>query len=342
MSGVIFLSLSGDKLRFVQIDYKFNFLFRGFHMKNVKAPLALSLLAALSAPAMADVNVYGKANVTVQNSDEGEGSFTEIKSNASRFGVKGSETISEESGLKVVYKLEWQVDMSDAANSSDDHLKSRNQYVGLQGGFGEVLIGRNDTALKQSQGKLDQFNDLEGDIKNVFKGENRMGDSITYKTPKFNGFQVIGSLIAEDSANADNGYSAAVTYGDKGLKKSAFYASVAMDSEVKGYDVVRGSIQGKVAGVKLGAMYQTQEKIDGSESADGFLVNAAYKINDYTLKAQYQVLEYDADKDDKVATSVGVDYKLNKNAKLFAFYTKQEKDETTDNDYLAIGMEYKF
>ena len=311
-------------------------------MKFAKAPLALSLLAILSAPVMADVTVYGKANVTIQNSDEGEGSFTEIKSNASRFGLKGSEKLSEESGLEVVYKLEWQVDMSDASKSSDDHIKGRNQYVGLKGGFGEVLVGRNDTAMKQSQGKIDLFNDLEGDIKKVFEGENRLGDSVTYKTPKFNNFQFVASLIAEDSADAENGYSAAVTYGDKGLKKTPIYASVAMDSEVDGQDIVRGTVQGKLGGFKLGAMYQTQEKVDGSNGADGYLLNAAYKLNAYTLKAQYQILEFDNDSADKVATSVGVDYKFNKNTKLFAFYTKQEKDETTDNDYLAVGMEYKF
>ena len=187
-------------------------------MKFVKAPLALSMLAVLSAPVVADVTVYGKANVTIQNSDEGEGSFTELKSNASRFGLKGSEVISESSGLQVVYKLEWQVDMSDASGTGN--LKSRNQFVGLKGGFGEVLVGRNDTALKQSQGKIDLFNDLEGDIKNVFEGENRLGDSVTYVSPSFSNVKFIGSFIASDAPDADNGFSAAVTYGDKGLKKT--------------------------------------------------------------------------------------------------------------------------
>jgi predicted porin len=311
-------------------------------MKFVKAPIALSVLAVLSAPVTADVTVYGKANVTIQNSDEGEGSFTEIKSNASRFGLKGSEVISESSGLQVVYKLEWQVDMSDASKGSDNNLKSRNQYVGLKGGFGEVLVGRNDTAMKQSQGKIDLFNDLEGDIKSVFEGENRLGDSVTYKSPSFSNVQFIGSFIADDAPDADNGFSAAVTYGDKGLKKTPIYASVAMDTEVDGQDIVRGSIQGKVAGIKLGAMYQTQEHVDGSNGADGFLLNAAYGLNDYTFKAQYQTLSYDDGSDDKVATSVGVDYKFNKNTKLFGFYTMQEKDATTDNNYLAVGLEYKF
>ena len=139
-------------------------------MNFVKSSLCVALVSGLSFSAFADVDVYGKANVTVQSSDDGEGSFTEIKSNASRFGLKGSEKITD--GLEAVYKFEFQVDVSDADSKgdNDDNISARNQYVGLKGAYGQVVVGRNDTALKQSQGKLDLFNDLEGDIKNVFKG----------------------------------------------------------------------------------------------------------------------------------------------------------------------------
>ncbi|AUJ71240.1 porin [Pseudoalteromonas sp. NC201] len=309
-------------------------------MKLTKTALALSLLSAFTFQANAEVDVYGKANVSVQSSDDGAGSATEIKSNASRFGFKGSEKL--DSGLEVIYKLEFQVDVSDADSKGDkDNITARNQYVGLKGNFGEVVIGRNDTALKQSQGKLDQFNDLEGDIKVLFKGENRLGDSISYKSPSFNGFRVLGSFIAEDSEEGENGFSTALTYGDAGLKESAVYAAIAADSEVNGYDTVRFTVQGKVADFKLGAMYQTQEKVDGNAEADGYLLNAAYKLGNATLKAQYQVIDFDAgDKVDGV--SVGVDYKLAKNAKVYGFYSTFDADNQVEKDYLGLGIEYKF
>ncbi|MCG7555035.1 porin [Pseudoalteromonas sp. Of11M-6] len=309
-------------------------------MKLTKTALALSLLSAFTFQANAEVDVYGKANVSVQSSDDGAGSVTEIKSNASRFGFKGSEKL--DSGLEVIYKLEFQVDVSDADSKGDkDNITARNQYVGLKGNFGEVVIGRNDTALKQSQGKLDQFNDLEGDIKVLFKGENRLGDSISYKSPSFNGFRVLGSFIAEDSEEGENGFSTALTYGDAGLKESTIYAAIAADSEVNGYDTVRFTVQGKVADFKLGAMYQTQEKVDGSAEADGYLLNAAYKLGNATLKAQYQVIDFDAgDKVDGV--SAGVDYKLAKNAKVYGFYSTFDADNQVEKDYLGLGIEYKF
>lgn len=310
-------------------------------MNFVKSSLCIALASGLSFSAFADVDVYGKANVTVQSSDDGEGSFTEIKSNASRFGLKGSEKITD--GLEAVYKFEFQVDVSDADSKgdNDDNISARNQYVGLKGAYGQVVVGRNDTALKQSQGKLDLFNDLEGDIKNVFKGENRLGDSITYTSKSYEGFKVLATFIAEDDVDADNGYSMAVTYGDAALKKSAVYASVAADSEVNGYDVVRASIQGKVESFKLGAMYQTQEKVDGSAEADGYLLNAAYSMGKNTFKVQYQAMDFD-DSDDKTAVSVGVDHKFNKNIKVFGFYSSFDMDNNVDQDYVGLGMEYKF
>ena len=310
-------------------------------MKFAKSSLCLALLSGLSFNALAEVDIYGKANVTVQSSDDGEGSFTEIKSNASRFGLKGSEKITD--GLEVVYKFEFQVDVSDADSKgdNDDNISARNQYVGLKGAYGQVVVGRNDTALKQSQGKLDLFNDLEGDIKNVFKGENRLGDSITYTSKSYEGFKVLATFIAEDDVDADNGYSMAVTYGDSALKKSAVYAAIAADSEVNGYDVVRATVQGKIEDFRVGAMYQTQEKVDGSAEADGYLVNAAYLMGSNTFKMQYQTMDFD-DSDDKSAISVGVDHKLNKNLKVFGFYSSFDMDNNVDQDYLGLGMEYKF
>jgi predicted porin len=297
-------------------------------------------MSALSFNAQADVKVYGKANVSVQSTDEGEGSATEIKSNASRFGFKGSEKLDD--GLEVIYKLEFQVDVADADSKGDkDNITARNQYVGLKGSFGEVVIGRNDTAYKQSQGKLDLFNDLEGDIKNLFKGENRLGNSVSYKSNSFNGFKLLGTFIAEDDRDGKNGYSTALTYGDSKLKKSSVYAAIAVDSEVKGYDAVRFAIHSKFSDIKLGAIYQMQERSDGTNEADGYMLNAAYSMGANILKAQYQVIDFDqGDKIDGI--SVGIDHKLNKVTKLYGFYSTFDGDNQVERDYIAAGIEYKF
>ena len=308
-------------------------------MKHTYNKIAVALLSSLSMSAFAaDVDIYGKANLSLQSSDEGEGSFTEVKSNASRIGLKGTHDLGD--GLTVIYKAEFQVDL-DGDSAKGDSITDRNQYVGLAGSFGEVLLGKNDTMLKQSQGKVDLFSDLNGDIKNLWKGENRMADTISYKSPKFNDFRVGVTYIAEDSVDAEDGVSVAVFYGDKKLKKSKVFASVAVDSEVKGYDITRATVQGKVGGVVLGAMVQTQEKIDGSAEMDGYMVSAKYKMDKVTFKGQYQAANFDGG-DDKSGITVGADYSLAKSTKVYTFYTSFDMDSGEDQDYLAAGIEYKF
>jgi predicted porin len=310
-------------------------------MKLSYSTLAAALLSTLSVSAFAgDVSLYGKANITVQSSDSEDGSFTEVKSNASRIGFKGGQDLDHD--LELIFKAEFQVDL-DGDSDKGSSITDRNQYLGLKGNFGTVLIGKNDTVLKQSQGKVDLFSDLNGDIKTLWKGENRMSDSITYKSPKFNGFQVGITYIAEDAVDAEDGTSIALFYGDKALKKSKYYAAVALDSEVNGYDTMRLNVQGKLGGFTLGAIVHNQEKVSDGSEVDGFLVSAKYSFDKVTVKAQLQTAELDGG-EDRSGMTIGADYKLGKSTKVFAFFSTfdLDMDSAEDNDYLAVGLEYKF
>lgn len=316
-------------------------------MKLVKNTIALAVCSILAQPAFAaTVDIYGRADVSLQSSDEGEGSFSEVKSNASRIGFKGTHELSK--GLEVVYKAEFEVDI----DGDGDTFKKRNQYIGLKGAFGEVLLGNNDSMLKQSQGKADVFSDYNGDIKYLWAGENRLSDTVTYKSPKFNGFQLGATYKAEDEVDGKDAFSVAAMYGDKKLKKSSFYAAVAMDSEVKGkskdgavsgyFDTVRATVQGKLAGVSLGLMIQNQEEVETGAEMDGMLISAKYSLGDATLKGQYQIADH-KDGDKNTGITAGVDYKLAKSTKLYVFYTTFDiKTENRDEDYLAAGIQYNF
>ena len=297
--------------------------------------LATSILAAVVAPVHAsNLDVYGKVNVSLQSSDEGDGSETELKSNASRLGFKGEQKL--DSGLTVVYKYEMQVDVT-GDSDKDDNISARNQYIGLKGEFGQILLGRNDTVFKKSQGKLDLFNDYEADIKNLWKGDNRLSDSITYYSPKFNGIQLGVSYILDEEED-DAATSISATYGDKALKKGKYYAAIAVDSDVKGYDATRVVFGTKISEVKVAAMYQTQENVETGIDDSGFLVNAQYQVGKFNFKGQYQTME------DDNALSIGVDHKLGKSTKAYAWYSTFNFDaiDVEDENYLAIGLEHKF
>lgn len=298
-----------------------------------KKAVVVAMLLGLVGVAQADpLTVYGKINVSAQSSDDGAGRFSELKSNASRFGVKGDYQLEDD--LTLIYQLEWEVDLTDEAN--EKNIKGRDQFIGLTGSFGTIKAGRNDTALKLSQGKMDLFNDYEADIKTLWKGENRMNNSLVYITPKFAGFSLLVTHIMEDSEKGQDGQSVALMYGDDSLKDSPIFASVSMDNDVNGYDSSRLFVQGKVASIKLGAGLQQQEVMTGGTKEDGYLLNAAYPLKKFELKAQYQTLE------DHDGYSLGADYKIGKETKLFAWYSSFDFFNKADTDYLAVGIEHKF
>ncbi|WP_016957227.1 porin [Catenovulum agarivorans] len=306
-----------------------------------KSILAVSVLGFSAGTLAADpLTVYGKANLSFQYADAAE-TATDLKSNASRFGVKGE--VELDNGLTAIYQAEFGVDFAD--ESKEKNVTARNQYVGLKGGFGQVRLGRMDTALKLAQGKVDLFNDYNADIKNLFEGENRESDSVTYISPSFSGFSFGATYITHeenDQSFADSaGVSAAVMYGDAKLKKSKVYAAIAVDNDVDNHDIIRAVYNQKFGAFKLGAVVQREESSDGTGDADtGVMVNGAYSAGKLTYKLQYQTLD-DKANDLRVDTiSAGVDYKLGDATKLFAWYTTEEKGGDTNT--LAVGIEHKF
>lgn len=306
-----------------------------------KALLPLAIAAALPMSALADVTVYGKANVSLQSTDEGGDRTTELVSNASRIGFKGKEDLGN--GLKAIYKFEYETQIDDG-DKSGQTFTQRNIYVGLEGGFGQVIAGKFDTPLKKAQKKVDLFNDLEGDIKSIItKSDNRTSNNVQYTSPKSWGpIQAKVAYIASEDDNVDNGISSSVAFSDK---DAGVYLAVAYDQDVEkeGADVVRAVGQFKFSSLQLGVLWEDQDAGPSSlRDGDGWVVSAKLKASkEVALKAQYG--QSDIVKDDGKTWSLGMDYKLSKKTKLYGFYTHEEADNLAeDNDYAGIGIEMKF
>ncbi|MES2823953.1 MAG: porin [Pseudomonadota bacterium] len=333
-------------------------------MKKALLPLAIASL--LPTAAFADVVVYGRANVTVQAVEKSDTNYTEVASNASRIGVKGSEVINDD--LKVIYQFEYQTRVDDGSASQTCEAKStttapatttttckvsgqtftqRNIYVGLQGTGGTVMAGMFDTPLKAAQEKVDLFNDLVGDLTEVLEGEIRAKNIVQYSSPAFANITLNAAYIASehDVENAVDGFSGSIAYSTK-----PFYFAVGADRNVKlasdqkvsavDVDLARAVARVTFGPVVLGAMYEVYDNGVADEE-DGFLVSAQFNITDaWALKAQT------AQSDMKMlggeSTSIGVDYKMSKAAKLFGFYTMIEDEVTRDDNYLAVGVELNF
>lgn len=127
-----------------------------------KKLIALAVAAAFSAPAFADnanITVYGKAFLTVDQYDSGvagASSQMRVNTNASRFGVKGSEDLGE--GLKGFFQYEVEMDADGGAAAGDHGFgKTRNSGLGLEGGFGKIVFGVWDSPFKVVHNSLELF-----------------------------------------------------------------------------------------------------------------------------------------------------------------------------------------
>jgi predicted porin len=119
-------------------------------MKHTSFALAmLALGASAVAQAQSSVQVYGLLDAGVDyssNAGAGGKSATRVSSggmNTSRWGLRGSEDIG--AGLKAVWNLEGGVLMD--SGGADGALFRRQATVGLDGGFGRVLLGRSFTSV---------------------------------------------------------------------------------------------------------------------------------------------------------------------------------------------------
>ena len=285
--------------------------------------------------------VYGKLWISIESQNTASGTEVDMVSNASRLGIKGSMDFGE--GIEAIYQAEYEVDPVDgtADESKDRTFKQRNSFVGLKGSMGTIFLGKHDTATKKSQKKIDLFNDLAGDIKNILQGENRMSDLVGYTTPKINGFSATFNAIKGTEGIGDDSIgdstSTSLSYDSENI-----YIALAFDSELKGYDSTRLTLQIPFSRSQLGIMFQESEKLSTGEEEDGYVISFSQKVgNKGTLK--FQQTESDMKLDSGKQFSFGYDYKLSSKAKVFYFFTDLNgNQDSKEKEIHGVGFEYKF
>jgi predicted porin len=339
--------------------------------KNI---IALAIASAVAAPvAFADApTVYGKANVAIEEVDVNNidaTSGTQVNDRASRLGVKGSEDLGN--GLKAIYKMEFSVNVTD-----DSNIGSRNQYVGLAGGFGTILMGRHDTPSKMVQAK-DLFNDsMLADNKPMAGGlgafgngmENRVSEVVAYVSPSFAGVKLIAAFVPQegaktglttaeqDKSSLTDMYSVAATYGSS---KKGLYLAGAMDSAT---DQTTGSAGNSVEQFRLVAQYATGGLIanamyqdfsgdavqDTTQGGTNIQANLGYTMGKLTPKFKVSMVDIDkaaAANEDATNYAVGLNYALGKKTTGYVEYAMLENQagvKDADTTAFSVGLLHKF
>lgn len=338
--------------------------------------IAVGAVVALPGAALAaGPTVYGKINITLDSVDTEFDADTfpaagsdqwELNSNASRLGVKGDFDL-EVGGLTAIYQAEYEINVdngarSNASDNSDVPFSQRNIFGGLKGAFGTLQAGKFDTPMKTAEGKIDQFNDLAGDIDSFVAGQDRASNIVQYTTPKLAdtitvklAFMPAEGADVDNDGQADDGLAdtvqASVAFETGGLYLALAHAADSSDAQediadpFARVDMTRLVARYSADVFEVGALYQiTEEVTSGVDSENtSMVVSGAFKIDRIKLKAQYGITEGDVTDEEVTMMGVGADYQLAKASKAFVYMTSLEQDQAdTENQVFGVGLEHKF
>lgn len=314
-------------------------------MKKKLIALVVGAAAVAPALAVADVTVYGRAHISVDYLDDGaDYSETNLSSNSSRLGFKGSHDINP--SMTAFFQIEQQINFTTGNSSGGSDFATRDTFVGLKGdNWGAIQAGRFDSPFKKARGPANLFGDQVGDMRNLTRTGNarfdeRFDNTVQYTTPNFGGFNAVlaYSMYEGQSAEQDHdsdALSMALNYGNGPFTASLAYEQMEEDVGRGERDALRAAAAYSLTDAfKVVGFYQTSD-YDGSDdpavvdfnSNNVYGLGGEYKLTDATaLKAMWMTLDSDADNADADMWVVGVEHKLDKAVRVYANYAMLDND----------------
>lgn len=332
--------------------------------------VGLSVFATPGFAETAGPTLYGKVNASLEKQDS-EGARNAIQgkspvaadqwesnSNASRLGIKGSNDL-DVGGLTFIYQAEYEINLDDGG-SGDTAFSQRNIFAGLEGAFGQVLVGKIDSPLKRAEGKVDQFNDLRADIDNLLGGQNRSNNVLQYSSPRLaDAVTITSSFIPGEGADVDldgeeDTSAADITSTSVQFDNQRFYLALAYDNNQvarRSLDgIARGNITRLVGTVKEGnfeaglLLQRTEDALSDSGREDtSTLVSAAYRFGAFKIKGQYGLSEGDISGEKGTLTAFGLDYTLGNKSSVYAYLSRLDLDQANLTDTTSgLGFAHSF
>jgi predicted porin len=246
-----------------------------------KIVIASCLTFALVRVEAADsVALYGVVDLSVAVERNGAGRVVKAESgvmNGSRLGFRGAEDLG--AGYTTMFTLEMGINADSGSLGQGGLAFGRQVFVGLKGGFGAVLLGRQYSPIYFSELSIDPFvGGTLGDMtvsRGWFNAGNvRVNNAVTYQTPKLAGLQVttlygFGEVAGSTRANSQLGLSADYLSGP--LTVSAAYHSTRSAS---GTDTQRTAFGGAAYDFGVVKLHAAADHVDGFNGA---------KVRDYML-----------------------------------------------------------
>jgi predicted porin len=328
-----------------------------------KSLLALAVLGAFAGAASAQTNVtvYGLVDAAIQRVDvtggdavwsmaDGNSFFNK---NGSRLGFKGSEDLG--GGLSAIFALESGFNVDNGSLGQGGRLFGRQAFVGLQGNFGAVKLGRQYTPMFLALDAIDPFaTGYAGAINNFIFNAGpgaqglRMENTINYSL-SMGGFsgQIaygMGEQATSTSDAAELGVGLGYANGPINVQFAYHDANgtplAPKDAKVA---FLGGSFNFGVA--KIHAGFQTDKNDVVGLDNRNYMLGVSAPIGKGSLMASYvRGDDRNATNDDLDQYAVGFVYGLSKRTDVYTSYARiNDKSATNvDGNIFNVGLQHRF
>ncbi len=329
-----------------------------------KTLIAVAALAATTAFAQ-NVTVIGTVDATYRSTtvdygngtSGGQNSIGQNGSGTTNFTLIGTEDLG--GGLKAIFNSEFDFV---ASGQVEGPTGGGQLFVGLEGAFGSIKLGKPNSPTLTVQGSRSAFGTKDGGRVGVAtsaanytsSGSSVMGQSVTrtsgsllYTTPNFSGFSA--QLDYAPGAKTEAGIAETGATTDLG----AFYANGPIAAGVTRYTVAAagaaselgltsyyGSYNFGVAKATLGGHQRKQDSAGIDDSGYGAAVDVPLSPA-LTLSAHLVKVDDKAVADlDTTMTAIGLNYALSKRTSTYVRYVNQKTDNATTAAQMKTGSEY--
>lgn len=315
---------------------------------------AATLIAATGAFAQSSVTLYGLVDASLE-SVKGDKSVTRVSSSnyaSSRLGFRGVEDLG--SGLKAKFVLESAINVDSGENGGKTaRFFDRAAWVGLEGAYGELRLGRIDSSIGLLAGNsailgAQAYDDLK--IAKTYAGDTyrRVDNGITYVLPtlaaglsaqiQYTTAAGTSTVVGTETADVDAGkaFGLNVQYAAGPFGAGLGYINAAKDNDNDNQGIlVYGSYDFGAA--KLTAYFnQDDSDATGTETSSlygikvGIPFSANFSLTAGVSKVTNAGLVKDAD-----ATIIAIKgvYNLSKRTALYGLLTSVD-----NNDNSALGL----
>lgn len=318
-------------------------------MKN--KVFVLVLFSAVTAPAIGQTNIqlFGIVDAGIASVDRGNGNHIRVDSgfaSTSRWGVRGTEDLGN--GLSAFFRLESEIEVDTGLGGDGQPVSFlRGAVLGLQGGFGQVWMGRDFQSGYHALQAIDinSFG-LYGNLLTFVSGyqagggfaatsgmQARSSNGLFWRSPTWGGFQIAAhhSLGERDTEpkSAGNTTGVALFYRTGPLSLAGWYHDRKVLAGTTTTDVKEWGGGGTYSfgTVRVALGYGVGDP-EGPRKVSFTSVGASMPLGTGTLSAQYIQLKEAASAGTGKAPSISYQYPLSRRTTLYASASSTRNNNT--------------